>query len=51
VESYLQDKTELLGDKPIPSAALSTINLTRAGLASNSGLRGERPATNRVINL
>jgi hypothetical protein len=47
VESYLEGRTELLGDKPIPSTA----NLTRAGLASNPGLLGERPATNRIINL
>jgi len=48
---YLQRKTELLGDKPIPSSILYTTNFTRAGLASNPGLRGEIPATNRIINL
>jgi hypothetical protein len=51
MESSLERQTELIGDKPIPSTTLSTTNLTRAGLASNPGLRGKRPATNRIINL
>ena len=31
-----------------PSATLSTINLTWTDTGSNPGLRGERPATNRL---
>jgi len=34
--------------KTCPSATLSTINLTWTDLGSNPGLRGERPATNRL---
>ena len=32
--------------KPCPSVTLSTTNLTRTGLLSNTGLRGERPTNN-----
>jgi hypothetical protein len=34
--------------KTCPSATLSTTNLTWTDLGSNPGLRGERPATNRL---
>jgi hypothetical protein len=34
--------------KTCPSATLSTINPTWTDPVSNSGLRGERPATNRL---
>jgi hypothetical protein len=34
--------------KTCPSATLSTTILTRTDPVSNSGLRGERPATNRL---
>jgi hypothetical protein len=34
--------------KTCPSATLSTTNLTWIDLGSNPGLRGERPATNRL---
>jgi hypothetical protein len=34
--------------KTCPSATLSTTNLTWTYLGSNPGLRGERPATNRL---
>jgi hypothetical protein len=34
--------------KTCPSATLSTTNPTWTDLGSNPGLRGERPATNRL---
>ena len=34
--------------KPCPIATLSTTNHTRAGLGSNTGLRGDTPASNRL---
>jgi hypothetical protein len=37
--------------KSCPSATLSTTNLTRTDPGSNSGLRGERPATNRLSHV
>jgi hypothetical protein len=37
---YLEEKC--------PSAILSTINLTWPGMRSRPGLRGEKPATNRL---
>jgi hypothetical protein len=39
--------TELLGEKPYPSATLSTTNLTQIGQQSNPGLYGNSSATNR----
>jgi hypothetical protein len=36
------------GGKPCPSATLSTTNPTWTDPCSNPGLRGERPATNRL---
>jgi hypothetical protein len=40
-------ETEVLGEK-LPSATLSTTNPTWIDPGSNPGLRGERPATNRL---
>jgi hypothetical protein len=40
-----QGKTEVLGENPVP---VSTTNPTWTDPGSNPGLRGERPATNRL---
>ena len=48
VEWNWQGKTEVLGEKICPSATLSTTNPTRTDPGSNLGLRGERPANNRL---
>jgi hypothetical protein len=40
-------ETEVLGEN-LPSATLSTTNPTWIDLGANLGLRGERPATNRL---
>jgi hypothetical protein len=48
VELYWQGKTEELGEKPSPRATLSTRNPTWIDSGANPGLRGERPATNRL---
>jgi hypothetical protein len=48
VETNLRDKTEVLGGKTCPSATLSTTNPTWTDPGSNLGLRGERPAINRL---
>jgi hypothetical protein len=37
--------------KPCPTANLSTTNSTWTGPGSNPGLRGERPATNRLSHV
>ena len=39
---------EVLGGKTCPSATLSTTNPTWTDAGSNPGLRGQRPATNRL---
>jgi hypothetical protein len=44
---YLQGKNEVLGEN-LPSATLSTTNPTWIDPGANPGLRGERPATNRL---
>jgi hypothetical protein len=44
----LTGKTEELGEETRPSATLSTTNLTWIDPNSNTGLRGERPVTNRL---
>jgi hypothetical protein len=41
-------KPKVLGGKSCPSATLSTTNPTWTDPGSNPGLRGERPATNRL---
>jgi hypothetical protein len=48
VEWNWQGKTEVLGGKTCPSATLSTTNPTWTDPGSKPGLRGERPATNRL---
>jgi hypothetical protein len=40
-------ETEVLGEN-LPSATLSTTNPTWIDPGANPGLRGERPATNRL---
>jgi hypothetical protein len=40
-------ETEVLGEN-LPSATLSTTNLSWIDPGANPGLRGERPATNRL---
>jgi hypothetical protein len=40
-------ETEVLGEN-LPSATLSTTNPTWIDPGANQGLRGERPATNRL---
>jgi hypothetical protein len=47
----LTGETEELGEKTCPSATLSTTNPTWADPGANPGLRGERPATNRLSHL
>jgi hypothetical protein len=44
----LTGENRQLGKKTCPSATLSTTNLTWTDPGSNPGLRGERPATNRL---
>ena len=44
----LKGENRSTGRKPCPSATLSTTNTTRTDPRSNPGLRGERPATNRL---
>jgi hypothetical protein len=44
----LTGKTEVLGGKTCPSATLSTTNHTWTDPGSKPGLRGDRPATNRL---
>jgi hypothetical protein len=44
----LTGENRQLGEKPVPSATLSTTNLTWTDPGSDPGLRGERPATNRL---
>jgi hypothetical protein len=44
----LTGKTEGLGEKICPTASLSTTNPTWTDLDANKGLRGEKPATNRL---
>jgi hypothetical protein len=44
----LTGETEVLGGKTCPSTTLSTINPTWTNPGSNTCLRGERPATNRL---
>jgi hypothetical protein len=46
-EWYFAGETEVLGEN-LPSATLSTTNPTWIDPAANPGLRGERPATNRL---
>jgi hypothetical protein len=48
VEWNWQEKTEVLGGKTCPSATLSATNTTWTDPGSNPGLRGGRPATNRL---
>jgi hypothetical protein len=48
VEWNWQRKTEELGEKTCPSATLSTTNPTWTNPGSNPGLRGGRPAANRL---
>jgi hypothetical protein len=48
LELNWQGKTEVLGGKTCPSATLSTTNPTWSVVESNPGLRGERPATDRL---
>jgi hypothetical protein len=43
-------ETEVLGEN-LPSATLSTTNPTWIDPGANPGLRGERPATNRLSQL
>jgi len=43
----LAGETEVLGEN-LPSATLSTTNPTWIDPGANPGLRGERPATNRL---
>jgi hypothetical protein len=43
-----QGQPEILGGKTCPSATLSTTNPTWTDTGSNPGLRGERPAANRL---
>jgi hypothetical protein len=48
VELYIfAGETEVLGEN-LPSATLSTTNPTWVDPGANPGLRGERPATNRL---
>jgi hypothetical protein len=47
VERYLQGKPKY-SERNLPSATLSTTNPTWIDPGSNPGLRGERPATNRL---
>jgi hypothetical protein len=42
-------KPKYYGEKTCPSATLSTTNPTWTDPASNPGLHGERPETNRLI--
>jgi hypothetical protein len=44
----LTGKTEVIGKKTYPSVTLSTTNPTWTDKGSNPGLRGERPAPNRL---
>jgi hypothetical protein len=44
----LTGETRITREKTCPSATLSTTNPTWTDPGSNSGLRGERPATNRL---
>jgi hypothetical protein len=48
VEWYWQGKTNKLREKTCPNATLSITNPTWIDLSINLGLRGERPATNRL---
>jgi hypothetical protein len=48
VELNSQGKTEELGGKTCPSATLSTTNPTWTDPGSKPGLRGGRPAANRL---
>jgi hypothetical protein len=48
VEWNWQGETEVLGERPVPVRLLSTTNPTWTDLGSNRGLRGGRPATNRL---
>jgi hypothetical protein len=48
VEWNWQGRTEVLGGKTCPTSTLPTTNPTWSDLGSNPGLRGERPATNRL---
>jgi hypothetical protein len=48
VEWNWQGKTEGLGGKTCPSATSSTTNPTWTDSATNPGLRGGRPAANRL---
>jgi hypothetical protein len=41
-------KTEILGEKPAPSAPLPTTNLKKSGLGLKSGRNEETPVTNRL---
>jgi hypothetical protein len=43
-------ETEVLGEN-LPSATLSTTNSTWIDPGANLGLRGERPATNRLSHM
>ena len=47
--TILIDRTKGLGEKPCPSAISSNTNLTRTNQESRPGLRGERPAINRLM--
>jgi hypothetical protein len=44
----LAGETDMLGEKTCPSATLSTINPTLPEPGFNPGLRGGKPATNRL---
>ena len=48
VELNWQEKTKVPGEKTCPSTTLSTTNPTWTEPGSNPGLRGGRPATNRL---
>jgi hypothetical protein len=49
VEWNWPGKTEVFGEKTCPSATLSTTNPIWTDTGSNPGLRGWRPAANRLI--
>jgi hypothetical protein len=47
VERYWQGKTEELGEKPVP-VPLCPPQIPHSDPSTNSGLRGDTPATNRL---
>ena len=50
VEWYWLGKTEVLGETPTKIATVYTLSSTWPSMGLNPGLRGERPATNRLWN-